>query len=378
MGNLTVEAARLGRFVLSGYRGFVNTKYPGHTQLLSALDIQAPGSKIASRFVLCDPKNGGRGTQLEFRASVLPSTPRVLERAYPKYQNQNLWNKFILPYILDAIQDSNCLSAGDFKQLKEIVLGGKRYSDSALQLAMIIGDFYRAAVQVNKIPKNGRDIKLCKGIFDESINLNLCLNWTGKLEVQAKPLKNKTFSPPVKCTVMDFLPSSPSNYVESKHLFYLGCLDALSTFKLLLPNEEKELQELVLGETPFSRTALQVALLLNDAYSAFSKLSSSELNEIESRHELYLLTERLLDNLENSNCSNANLSLSINSGSLELRATPQNEETSVVVDVVPANEPALKRPNMKRSVLGFIIDGMENTELFERQAPALRALLLRA
>ena len=161
MGNLTVEAARLGRFVLNGYHGFINTEYSGHTQVLSTLDIHAPASVIASRFVLCNPENGGLGSYLEFRANVLPSTPRVLERAYPKYQNQNLWNKFILPYILNAIQDSNCLSASDFKQLKEIVSEGREYSNSALQLAMLIGDFYRAAIQIDKIqmPKNGKDDK---------------------------------------------------------------------------------------------------------------------------------------------------------------------------------------------------------------------------
>lgn len=367
--DLTVSGARLGRFVLSGYRGFVNNTFSGRQHTLSKLNTIRPASLHIAKLVICD-RESMHEPQLEFQSGVCIAAPLFLGKVSPKLQDRKIWNELVLPKLLSAIQNSNCISHEDLMQLRQIVLKEKTYSNTALQAAIIVGNFYSTAMQVTKPPKS-KELKLAEGFLskdDENINLRLYVKKSGGLEVRAKSSKENTHT--VVKTIMPFLPTS---YIESKHLFSLACLDAIDSFKLLAPDEELEFQQIVLGDKPFSRTALQLSIFLNEAYEAFSNLPIRTIFDIRRESRIHGLRETMVKDSQ-ENTTNLNCLVS-SEGLLELRASPVNsEEASFHVDIIP-DWPQWKSPINKGFVLGSIIDALENVDEFERVAEPLREFL---
>lgn len=361
----SVEAMRLSRFVLSGYKGFIHKTYKDRQETLSRITTPHSSSTLSTKLNIAERNNAAA---LELESNICTFPPTVLEKTYPKFQNKKHWAIFIVPKILNKILDSRILPHEDFMQLRELISnknGG--YNSSVLQAAILIGDFNRAGMQAEKRKKDSIAKEGWLHNANENLNLKLHISKTGKLEVSASPFGNEDLPASRKIITT----CKPTSYEGSKHLFLLGCLEAIGSFKVFTPEEEQKIHELVLREKPFSRAALQIAIFLNETFNSFANIPTKTLSDLSYEKGFYTISETTIkDPLEN----NANLHFSIHSDSLQLLISPIEQETSFHERIVQ-DEPMFKTPLYKTRVLKSIVDTFEYIDPLDRFRKEVMGLL---
>lgn len=362
---ISVEAMRLGRFVLSGYNGFTQTNYKDRQETLSRITTPHSSSILSTKLNLAERDNT---PALELESNICTFPPTLLERTYPKFQNKKYWDIFIVPKIFNTILNSGILSHEDFIQLRELIANKEgQYSSPILQTAMLIEDFNRAGIEAEKRKKNFIAREGWLHNAKENLNLKLHINKTGGLEVSANHSKEEDLAANRKTITT----CKPTSYEGSKHLFLFGCLEAIGSFKVFTPEEEQKIHKLILREKPFSRAALQMAIFLSETFNSFTNIPVRTLSDLSYEKGIYTLSETTIkDVLKNT----VNLHFGIYSDLLQLSINPIEQETTFHEGIVQ-DAAMFKTPAYKTRVLKSIVDTFEYVDPLDRFRKDVMGLL---